>query len=201
MDDGTFPYSGSFHLRLIPRGNFRPHPALIAYATLIRQLYGATYQGRFNTLQSVYAFRFQRGREQFRSVGKPLSSRGFALGQLYCSVTNIMGGTETKSPVSGKVLITLSKDVQYVVGSVSAVAEIDNDLLADSVSGYSKTAGENGWHYGYADPTDPYDPAQFKPMTWGIWGGDNYRWLTPGGYPFGQAVKCIHPDLGQSGGG
>ena len=172
MDDGTVPYLGLFSSGGDPLGSFRPHPPLIAYATLIRQLYGATYQDRFNTSKSTYAFRFQRGSEQvialwvnYYPVVVSLATNSNVV------VTNIMGGTETKSPVSGEVRITLSKDVQYVTGSVSAVTEVDNKVVADSLSGYSKIPGENGWYYGYADPTDPYDPSSFQPMTWGIGGG------------------------------
>ena len=105
MDDGNFPYLGLFSSGDDPLGAFRPHPPLIAYATLIRQLSGATYQDRFNTSKSTYAFRFQRGSEQvialwanYYPVVVSLATNSNVV------VTNIMGGTETKSPVSGEVL-------------------------------------------------------------------------------------------------
>jgi hypothetical protein len=50
-----------------------------------------------------------------------------------------------------------------------------NDVLADSVSGYSNRAEDNGWYYGYAELSSAatYDVSRFKEMTWGIWGADN----------------------------
>ncbi len=40
MDDGIFPYRGLVGAKDDARGSFRPHPVLVAYATLIRQLMG-----------------------------------------------------------------------------------------------------------------------------------------------------------------
>ena len=40
MDDELFPYRGLVGARDDTRGAFRPHPVLVAYATLIRQLSG-----------------------------------------------------------------------------------------------------------------------------------------------------------------
>ena len=194
MDDGTFPYLGLVGSSSSPLGTFRPHPALIAYANAIRQLYGATYQGRFSASPSTYAFRFQRGPNLLSVLWSNYPVRVSLATNSALLVTNIMGGTSTITPVSGKVSIQLSKDVQYVLGPVTSVTEETNDLLADSVSGYSKTAGENGWYYGYAELSSAaiYDPSQFRQMTWGIWGADNYRWLVPGGYPFASGSN-MHP--------
>ena len=194
MDDNSFPLRGLVGSSSNPRGKFRPHPTLIAYANLIRQYDGATYQGRFNTSPSVYAFKFQRGSTQLSALWshRPVVVDIGASGPV--TVFGIMGNSYEETPVNGKISLDLTKDVQYVVGPVTSLAEIDNDLLADSVSDYSKTAGTNGWHYGYATlaSTASYDPAQFKPMTWGIWGSDNYRWLAPGRYPFASGSN-MHP--------
>ena len=194
MDDETFPLMGFVGSASDARGKFRPHPALIAYANAARQFNGATYHSRFSTAPSVYAFRFQRAVVQLSVLwsNRPVTVSLAANSAL--QVTDIVGGLSTITPVAGKVSLDLTKDVRYVVGPVTSVAEIDNDLLADSVSGYSKTAGTNGWHYGFATlaSTASYDPAQFKPMTWGIWGSGSYRWLAPGGYPFASA-SSMHP--------
>jgi hypothetical protein len=183
MDDSTFPYFGLVGSSPSPLGKFRPHPALIAYANAIRQLYGATYQGRFSASASTYAFRFRRGLNQLSVLWSNQPVRVSLATNSELLVTSIMGGTRTITSVSGKVSIQLSKDVQYVLGPVTSVSEVESDLLADSVSGYSKTAGRNGWYYGYANVTSTaaYDPSQFKPLTWGIWNADNYRWSLPGG--------------------
>ena len=194
MDDRRFPLMGLVGSSPNLRGEFRPHPALIAYAVAARQFDRATYQSRFRTAPSVYAFRFERDAVQLSVLwsNRPLMVSLSADSAL--QVIDIMGRASTITPIGGRVDLGLTKDVQYVLGPVTSVAEIDNDLLADSVSGYSKTAGANGWHYGYAtlDSTSSYDPAEFKPMTWGIWGSHSYRWLASGGYPFASGSN-MHP--------
>ena len=194
MDDELFPYRGLVGRASDARGAFRPHPVLVAYATLIRQLSAANYEGRFATSPSTYALRFQRGDEQVsvlwsnHPVNVSLESSSRLL------IIDLMGGTTTKQPVSGSVELSLGSDVQYVVGPVSRVTELNNKVIADSVSGYSKEAGENGWYYGYAELVagEKYVPSKFQPMSWGIWGTDNYRWLGSGDYPFASG-SAMHP--------
>jgi hypothetical protein len=109
-------------------------------------------------------------------------------------VTDIMGQQTILAPVNGVVKLNLTKNVQYVEGSINSVTEGASNLLADSVSGYSKTPGQNGWYYGYADidSASAYEPSQFRQMTWGIWGNDSYRWLGTSSYHFASADQ-MHP--------
>lgn len=194
IDDTLFPFRGLVGVASDARGAFRPHPALVAYATLIRQLDGATYHSRFTTPPSIYALRFQRGEDQVSVLwsNHPVPVSVATSSELI--IADIMGGISTKSPVAGSVSVNLSRDVQYVVGPVTSVTDTAKELLADSVSGYSKMAGKNGWYYGYAElgSTASYDPSHFKQMSWGIWGSDNYRWLGPGAYPFASGSQ-MHP--------
>lgn len=192
IDDGSFPLWGLFGGSPDARGKFRPHPSGIAYANVIRQLDGAVYQSRYGTSPSIYAFKFLKG-TQLVSVlwsNRPAWVKLTTTSDIV--VTDQMGGTRT---VSGTVFLELTKDIQYAVGPVTSVVEINNDLLADSVSGYSKTAGVNGWSYGWAALTSaaPWNPASFQPMAWAIWGSDNYRWIKPGtSYPFASGAQ-MHP--------
>jgi len=194
IDDTLFPFRGLVGVASDARGAFRPHPALVAYATLIRQLDGATYHSRFTTPPSIYALRFQRGEDQVSVLwsNHPVPVSVATSSELI--VADIMGGISTKSPIAGSVSVNLSRDVQYVVGQVTSVTDTAKELLADSVSGYSKMAGKNGWYYGYAElgSTASYDPSHFKQMSWGIWGSDNYRWLGTGAYPFASG-SLMHP--------
>lgn len=180
MDDSVFPTWGLVGKSPDARGKFRPHPAFISYATAIRQLDGAAYQSRYNTSSSVYAFKFLKGAQ---SVSAFWSNRPAWVKLATASdivVTDIMGEPCTIEPVSGSVLLELTKDVQYVSGPVTSVVEIDNDLLADSASGYWRTAGQNGWHYGYAGVPGTYSPTLFQSLTWGISDGQPYRWMLSG---------------------
>jgi Glycosyl hydrolase catalytic core len=194
LDDELFPFRGLMGAAADDRGPFRPHPTFVAYATLIRQLEDAAFQRRFNTAPSTYAFAFQRGNEQISALWStyPVVVQLASASPLV--ITNLMGGTETKSPALGRVSIKLSTNVQYVVGPVTAVTEVGNQLVADSVSGYSNTAGENGWYYGYAEvgSGETYDPSKFLQMSWAIWGSDNFRWQCEGSYPFARGSQ-MHP--------
>ncbi|HEY5811447.1 MAG TPA: glycosyl hydrolase, partial [Terrimicrobiaceae bacterium] len=193
-DDASFPFRGLFGDASDVRGAFRPHPALVAYATLIRQLGGAVFQHRFSTSPSTYALSFERGEEQVSVLwsNHPLTVSLATSSALV--ITDMMGGTSRKSPQDGSVSVELSKNVQYVIGPITSITEVDNDLLADSVSGYSKNVGENGWYYGYAKvgSNQTYRPSKFKEMTWGIWGSDNYRWLGKDEYLFASGSQ-MHP--------
>lgn len=195
IDDGLFPLWGLFGGSPDARGKFRPHPAGIAYANVIRQLDGAVYQSRYGTSPSIYAFKFLKGTQPVSVLwsNRPVWVKLATTSDIV--VTDQMGGSRTIQPVSGSVFLKLTKDVQYVSGSVTNAVEIDNDLLADSVSGYSKTSGTNGWSYGWAAlaSTAQWNPASFQPMAWAIWNSDNYRWIKAGAsYPFANGSQ-MHP--------
>lgn len=194
MDDKIFPYRGLVGARDDTRGSFRPHPVLVAYATVIRQLHAAVYHSRFSTSPSTYAFRFQRGNEQLTVLwsNHPVTVSLESSSPL--QITDIMGRRMTREPTSGSVELSLGEDVQYVIGPVSRVTDLDNKVIADSISGYSKVAGENGWSYGYAElgSAATYHPSDFQPMTWRIWKTDNYRWIGRGDTPFASG-SAMHP--------
>lgn len=195
MDDGNFPYMGLVGSASLTYGKFRPHPSLIVYANVIRQISGATYQSRFATSPSVYALRFQRGADQLLALWSTRPVRVAISTGSDLQMTDMMGGTSTITPVDGKVSMALNKDVRYIVGPITDVTETANNLLADSVADYSNTAGANGWSYGWASlaSTAAWNPALFQPMGWAIWGGDNYRWIKPGAqYPFAYGHQ-MHP--------
>lgn len=195
VDDENFPYWGLVSSASDAKGKYTPHPSYVAYANVIRELYGATFKSRYpGTSPSTYGFKFQRGNDELSVLwsNQPVSVSLETSSSLV--VTDIMGQETTLKPVKGAVELNLTKNVQYVKGSIDSVTEGANNLLADSVSGYSKTPGQNGWYYGYADieSTSAYDPSQFRQMTWGIWGNDSYRWLGTSTYHFASADQ-MHP--------
>jgi hypothetical protein len=183
MDDGTFPVRGLVGTAsAVAAGALRPHPEAISYANCIRQYNGATFSSRIPSAPSTYALKFMRGSEQMTVLWSnwPVTISVSTTSPL--TVTNLMGGTEIKAPIGGKVTLRATKDVQYLVGPVTAVAEVGSLLVADSVSGYSKTVGLNGWSYGYAllTPTAAYSTSAYTPMPWGIWASDHYCWVLGG---------------------
>ncbi|HEY0946398.1 MAG TPA: glycosyl hydrolase [Opitutaceae bacterium] len=195
LDDATFPYRGLLSSATSAQGKYTPHPTYVAYANLIRQLSGTTFHSRHaGTSPSTYAFRFQQAGTPVHVLWavRPITVDLQTSSPL--TVTDMMGGARTLTPVDGIVTLTLTEDVQYVRGPVGAIVEIDNPLLADSSSGFSKTQGLNGWHYGFASVPagTSYSPAQFQAMTWKIWSGDNYRWVGSNSYNF-ITPDQVHP--------
>ena len=108
MDDDLFPYRGLVGANGDVRGSFRPHPVLVAYAILIRQLSGAAYHSRFNTSPSTYALRFQRGAEQVSVLwsNHPVTVSLETSSPL--RIVDIMGGTATMEPDSAGVQLSLT---------------------------------------------------------------------------------------------
>jgi len=191
-----YPYRGLLGYPNDARGAYAPNPAYVVYANLIRQLSGATIQGRVaGTSASTYAFKFTAaGNTPLHVLWSvlPLTVKLQTTSSLV--VTDTMGQTRTLAPANGVVSLPLTRDVQYVRGTISGLTEVNNTLLADSLSGYSRTQAENGWSYGYASlkPTDPYASSQFKPMKWAIFASDNYRWLGSSSYNFNDVAQ-LHP--------
>jgi hypothetical protein len=116
MDDDSFPFRGLIGPASDDRGGFRPHPSLVAYATLIRQLNGAVFERRFETAPSTYAFAVQRDADQVSALwsNNPVEVSVASAAPLV--VTDIMGTTSSQSPVAGNVSLSLSKNVQFIWG-------------------------------------------------------------------------------------
>jgi uncharacterized repeat protein (TIGR02543 family) len=195
MDDSLFQRRGLVSSESDPKGKYTPHPVYVAYATLIRQLASVPFQTRVeDTSPSTYIYRFGTGENSVHVLWavKPLTI--YIGGRSALSVTNLMGNEATLAPVDGIITLTASPDVQYIRGSIDWISEGFNNLLAESVSGYSKVQGQHGWQYGYANlgSTAPYAPDNFQPMAWRIWTGYNYRWIGNGDYPF-VSNDQMHP--------
>ncbi len=193
-DDYAFPYRGLIASENDPAGAFTPHPVYVAYANVIRQLYGCTFQSRFpGTASSTYALRFDRGSTRINVMwaATPVSVTIRTSSSLL--VTDMMGQSRKVWPVNGVVTLTLTRNPQYVQGAVTSVADSANRLLADSVSGYGAAQGGYGWSYGSAwiDAGGVYDPTRFTPMRWDYSDGNAVCWLL-GQWHF-ISVEQMHP--------
>lgn len=67
-DDDSFGTMGLVGRPDDPHGPYAPKPALVACATLIRQLDGAVFAGRDDTEPFVHSYRFRRGERDVRVV-------------------------------------------------------------------------------------------------------------------------------------
>jgi hypothetical protein len=190
QDDGSFPFQGFLGSS---SNNFKPNPVSIAYATLIRQLGDVVYQSRFNTSSSIYAFKFSNNNKQVTVVWSKVLVKLGLVTSSQLTIFNLVGSPSIRNPVSDIVELNIDGNVQYIEGAVSNIIEIDNPVIADSETGYTNVQGDFGWYYGYMDATpETYHPDLFQPMTWGIWGTDNYRYLGPDSFGGGNFLHPSH---------
>lgn len=179
-------------------GSFLPNPAFAAYAVMIRELYGWTYQARVKSgiASTTYIYRFGTGSaRKYVCWSTAPTTVSFSTSASSVNVTDIMGNVTAVTPTGDVVSVALNADATYLLipGGATSVAEASNPVIADSVADYSKTQGANGWYYGYVPVPSgsTYNPASFVQMSWSIWKLDNYRWKA-GDYPFiGQ--DQMHP--------
>ena len=210
QDDSSFPYlgllSGPVTGGATPAaGSYVPHPPYVAYANLVRQLQGWTANGRISSgmKSTTYVYRFSKSpdNQYFCWAGSGTNAAPttmtFTIPTATATVTDIMGNATTLSASNGKVTVPLDIDPVYVKvtgTNASAFTEGTNNVVADSVSGYSKTQGSNGWYYGTATVSGTsYTPSSFTQITWNIWEQDNYRWKPASAdYPFIDIAQ-MHP--------
>lgn len=204
QDDSYFPYRGLLGKADASRGDYLPNPVYPAYANLIRQLYGYTARGRWSgTLATTtYVYKFQNG-SNWRYVcwggsgDQPAPTIiTLSIPTSTATVTDLMGNSQTLTAVAGKIAVQLDLEPVYISvtgGSVTAITEAANGVVADSVAGYSSSQGANGWSYGYVNVSGTYNPASFTQFAWNPWNGDNYRWKPASGtYPF-LGIDGMHP--------
>jgi Glycosyl hydrolase catalytic core len=194
-------------------GRLAVAPSYVSYANLIRQLEGAEYVKQEANLAytPVHVYLFHRGDDNIRVcwATHPASIKLKTAKPL--TVSNIMGGETTVTPVNGVVKLDLNEDTIYVHGSVTGVSEVptSDHVIASSTYDYGNTQGLNNWSYGYIDgpeigtgdgdtPSVFYTDDKFREFkqVQTAWG---YEWA---GVPDCQFLKIsqgtMHP--GQTGG-
>lgn len=186
----SFAYRGLVGKVDNARGSFLPNPMFVTYAVLIRQLYGWGCQTRISSeiANTTYIYRFGAGSARKYVCWSTAPTTVFFSTASPVTITDIVGNVRTVDPVGNVVALELDQNVTYVStpGSIDAVTEASNPVIADSLADYSKTQGANGWYYGSAvvPSGTSYTPASFLPMNWAIWRHDNYRWKGTADFPF-----------------
>jgi hypothetical protein len=175
-------------------GRYAVKPPYVAYATLIRQLYGTDHVKReaFRKYTRAYVHLFRKGAEEVRVCWATTPAKIELAAAAPLKVVDLMGGESSAAPVGGKVVLDLDEDPVYVRGPVQSVREIVTgpEVLADSTDDYSLEQGRDNWSYGYYDgngqgrgdgagPSGPYTDDDFEPMerTHDEW---TYKWKGPG---------------------
>lgn len=103
-----------------PLGRYAVAPAYVAYATLIRQLDGAQFLRREPSADSVRVYLFRQGGEEVRVcwATEPAHVAFAAARPLVC--TDLVGATETLTPLDGQVGLTLDRNPRYLRGPAAA---------------------------------------------------------------------------------
>ena len=178
-------------------GRYVPTPAYAAYANLIYQLHAATFVRREPTDPRTHVHLFDRSSKQVRVAwSTQLTARLRLETDETLAIVDIMGRQTFLVPEGGGIDLLINDVPVYVIGNVRRIAEARRDeLLADSVEGYSDQQGEAGWYYGYyhggpgqGDGLDPgaYRDDHFEPLErvtdqWSQkWGDHRHPWLSIG---------------------
>ncbi len=120
-------FEGTFGLIRNPndaKGSYTPKPAYAAYAAMTRQLSGASFQQSEDIAPGlIYIHAFKKGSEDIRVMYSPMGSEVRLHSAVDIEVTDMMGNTQTHTPVEGVVRLHLDKDPIYVKGTLSAPVE------------------------------------------------------------------------------
>lgn len=206
-DDASFPTSGLLRSTEDPKGRYAPKPSYVAYGTLIRQLDGARFQRREQTVNDeVYSLLFNNGARDVRVVWALAPTTLTVKAAAPLTVVDLMGGTKVLPAEAGEIKLSISDTPVYLVGNVSALPPLEKTtgtLVADAEEEFSSEQGLDGWSYGFykAPSADAaYDPAAWQPLPrynvtiWGYeWIGDlKYLTLTPrNGHPAVEGGKPV----------
>jgi hypothetical protein len=189
-DFAEFKNLGLLHGDKDPMGQYTPVAGYPAFANLVQQFHQARFVQREATDARTRVYRFDRPGS---SVWVCWSTSGSAqlvfAAEASLRLVDMVGAERVLAPAAGKVTVPAGEFPVYIVAdksSVTAVREAPRQdrVLADSIDDFSDTQGQAGWSYGYyqsnRDGSEPYVPANVRPMNWQASRGDwDYRWQGP----------------------
>ncbi len=193
MNDGMQEDYYEHHLgmlrnRLDEFGPFTPKPSYASYAAMTRELIDAAFDEQEYEGTDIFSYKFNKNGEELRVVwaNEPLQTAIETDHPI--QITDMMGNTETYSPVLGKVYLTLSGEPHYVKGVVKSIEK--SSLF--SIFGESVVAGEE---VALSLKTDNKSTALLKVDF--LFEGKNYSIEADGGK---QVIQPLQPiTIAQSG--
>jgi len=143
MNDGMQEDYYEHHLgmlrnRLDEFGPFTPKPSYASYAAMTRELIDAVFDEQEYEGTDIFSYKFNKNSEELRVVWSNEPLQTVIETDAPIQITDMMGNTETYSPVLGKVYLTLSGEPHYVKGAVKSIEK--SSLF--SIFGESVVAGE-----------------------------------------------------------
>nr|WP_246362648.1 DNRLRE domain-containing protein [Paenibacillus alba] len=139
MNDGVNKSNNEDNFGLIRNkadelGAYTPKPAFTAYAVMIRQLSGASFNTDLSAAGSYYHYLFKKGSEDVRAAWA-VQPRPVAIGtQTPIRIVDYMGNETVYTPVRGKVHLTLNSEPIYIHGAIESMQEDRTFVLAGETS-------------------------------------------------------------------
>ncbi len=127
MNDGMQADYGENNFGLIrhqndPKGQFSPKPAYAAYGAMTRELIGASFVEREIYDADIYSYRFDKDGRKLRVVWANTPVQAAIQTNAPIQITDIMGNTETFTPLNGKVYMTLTSEPVYIQSDIYGIA-------------------------------------------------------------------------------
>lgn len=106
-----------------PWGRYAVTPAYVAYSTLIDQLYAASFVKREEPAGRVRLYRFSKNNQDKIVAWATTPSQVTVLADAPFTVTDMMGGQTTLTPINGQAFLTLNEHTVYLTGVIKGFGQ------------------------------------------------------------------------------
>jgi hypothetical protein len=146
MNDGLKADYGEDNFGLIrhqkdAKGQYTPKPAYAAYAAMTRELIGAQFIEQDTFGAEISSYRFDKNGQKLRVVWANNPVQTAINTDVPIQITDMMGNTETFTPLDGKVYMTLTGEPIYIESDIGGIT-VDSTftlMAEDAVAGESLT--------------------------------------------------------------
>ncbi|RED51883.1 chitinase N-terminal domain-containing protein [Cohnella lupini] len=126
MDSGADKLYNEHNFGIVHNGDYTPKPSYVAFATLTRQLTGATPFSQQVT-DGVYRYTFDKNGEKIHVLWS-LDKKDVTLNATApLAVTDMMGRKTTYTPTQGKIYLTLTGEPLFIQGDIDNL-ELESPL-------------------------------------------------------------------------
>lgn len=105
-----------------PKGAFTPKPAYAAYAAMTRELIGAQFVDRESFDANISSYKFNKDGQNLRVIWANTPVQTVINTNSQIQIMDIMGNTETYTPMEGKVYLTLTEEPIYIKSDIDDIA-------------------------------------------------------------------------------
>ncbi|WMT43435.1 sugar-binding protein [Paenibacillus sp. D2_2] len=135
MNDGLKADYGEDNFGLIrhqndPKGQHTPKPAFAAYAAMTRELTGAQFVEQDSYDVGISSYRFNKDGQDLRVVWANTPVQAAIRTDHPIRITDMMGNSETYTPLNGKVYMTLTGEPFYLESDIDGIAVDSTFTLA-----------------------------------------------------------------------